>query len=120
MEIGQARGRSSARTFRQRWPPATPRAILSDPRILILDEATSSVDTETFERNIQEALERLTVGRTVIAIAHRLSTLRRADRLFVLEDGKASEMGTHEELLANPSSTYRRLYEMQLELSHAV
>ena len=65
-------------------------------------------------------LERLTVGRTVIAIAHRLSTLRRADRLFVLEDGKASEMGTHEELLANPASTYRRLYEMQLELSHAV
>jgi ATP-binding cassette subfamily B protein len=95
------------------------RAILNDPRILILDEATSSVDTET-ERNIQEALERLTAGRTVIAIAHRLSTLRRADRLFVLEDGKATEMGTHEELLANPASTYRRLYDMQLELAHAV
>jgi ATP-binding cassette subfamily B protein len=95
------------------------RAILNDPRILILDEATSSVDTET-ERNIQEALDRLTAGRTVIAIAHRLSTLRRADRLFVIEDGRVSEMGTHEELLADPASTYRRLYDMQLELAYAV
>ena len=91
------------------------RAVLHDPRILILDEATSSVDTET-ERQIQEALERLTHGRTVFAIAHRLSTLRRASRLFVIEHGRLAESGTHAELLANPDGIYRRLYEMQLQL----
>ena len=91
------------------------RAILHDPRILILDEATSSVDTET-EREIQEALERLIAGRTVFAIAHRLSTLRRASRLFVIEDGRLEEAGTHRELLARHDGTYRRLYELQLQL----
>jgi ATP-binding cassette subfamily B protein len=91
------------------------RAILHDPRILILDEATSSVDTET-EREIQEALERLIAGRTVFAIAHRLSTLRRASRLFVIEKGRLAESGTHRELLAAPHGIYRRLYEMQLQL----
>ena len=91
------------------------RAILHDPRILILDEATSSVDTET-EREIQVALERLIAGRTVFAIAHRLSTLRRASRLFVLEQGKLAESGTHRELLSIPDGIYRRLYEMQLQL----
>ncbi|MEW5915027.1 MAG: ABC transporter ATP-binding protein [Gemmatimonadota bacterium] len=91
------------------------RAILHNPRILILDEATSSVDTET-EREIQEALERLIAGRTVFAIAHRLSTLRRASRLFVLEDGKLAESGTHRELLGNTDGIYRRLYELQLQL----
>jgi ATP-binding cassette subfamily B protein len=91
------------------------RAILHDPRILILDEATSSVDTET-EREIQEALERLIAGRTVFAIAHRLSTLRRASRLFVIEDGRLAEAGTHRELLAIPDGIYRGLYEMQLQL----
>src|SRR5687767_6105264 len=91
------------------------RAILHDPRILILDEATSSVDTET-EREIQEALERLIAGRTVFAIAHRLSTLRRASRLFVIEEGRLAESGTHRELLARPDGIYRRLYEMQLQL----
>jgi len=91
------------------------RAILHDPRILILDEATSSVDTET-EREIQEALERLIAGRTVFAIAHRLSTLRKASRLFVIEDGGLAESGTHHELLAQPDGRYRRLYEMQLQL----
>jgi ATP-binding cassette subfamily B protein len=92
------------------------RAILHDPRILILDEATSSVDTET-EYKIQEALERLVAGRTVFAIAHRLSTLRRASRLFVVEDGKLEESGTHAELLAIPGGTYRKLYELQRQLT---
>ena len=91
------------------------RAILHDPRILILDEATSSVDTET-EREIQIALERLIAGRTVFAIAHRLSTLRRASRLFVIEEGRLAEAGTHRELLAVPDGIYRRLYELQLQL----
>jgi len=91
------------------------RAILHDPRILILDEATSSVDTET-ERQIQEALERLIQGRTVFAIAHRLSTLRRASRLFVIEKGRLAEAGTHRELLGKPNGIYRKLYEMQLQL----
>jgi ATP-binding cassette subfamily B protein len=91
------------------------RAILHDPRILILDEATSSVDTET-EREIQEAMERLIVGRTVFAIAHRLSTLRRASRLFVIDQGRLAESGTHRELLAHADGIYRRLYELQLQL----
>ena len=91
------------------------RAILHDPRILILDEATSSVDTET-EREIQQALERLVAGRTVFAIAHRLSTLRKASRLFVIEDGRLVEHGTHAELLAKTEGKYRRLYELQLQL----
>ena len=91
------------------------RAILKNPRILILDEATSSVDTET-ESNIQEALERLVRGRTVFAIAHRLSTLKYADRLVVLKDGKVDEIGTHEELLAK-DGTYAGLCQKQTELS---
>jgi ATP-binding cassette subfamily B protein len=91
------------------------RAILHDPRILILDEATSSVDTET-EHQIQEALDRLIAGRTVFAIAHRLSTLRKASRLFVISEGRLAESGTHRELLDKPDGIYRRLYEMQLQL----
>ena len=90
-----------------------------DPKLLILDEATSSVDTDT-ERKIQEALDRLTAGRTVIAIAHRLSTLHRADRIFVVEDGRITEQGTHRALLANPDSTYKRLYELQRDLAHGI
>jgi ATP-binding cassette subfamily B protein len=92
------------------------RAILHDPRILILDEATSSVDTET-EHQIQEALDRLIAGRTVFAIAHRLSTLRRASRLFVISQGRLAESGTHRELLGKTDGIYRRLYEMQLQLA---
>jgi ATP-binding cassette subfamily B protein len=91
------------------------RAILHNPRLLILDEATSSVDTET-EKKIQEALQRLVAGRTTFAIAHRLSTLSAADRLFVMDDGKLVEQGTHQELLAKPEGAYAKLHHTQLEL----
>ena len=87
------------------------RALLIDPRILILDEATASVDTET-EREIQKALDNLVRGRTTIAIAHRLSTLRKADRLVVMDKGLKVEEGTHEALMARRGA-YWRLYEAQ-------
>ncbi len=87
------------------------RAILADPKILILDEATSAVDTET-ELAIQKSLERLEKGRTVLSIAHRLSTLRNATHLIVLDDGRLTESGTHEELLAR-KGTYYKLSELQ-------
>ena len=88
------------------------RAILKNAPILILDEATSSVDTET-EMLIQEALERLMKGRTTVVIAHRLSTVRNADKIVVLEDKTIREMGTHEELMDLKDGLYRRLYNVQ-------
>jgi ATP-binding cassette subfamily B protein len=87
------------------------RALLIDPRILIMDEATSSVDSET-EKEIQKALDNLVQGRTTIAIAHRLSTLHRADRLVVLDRGVVVEEGSHDELMAREGAYYR-LYEAQ-------
>ena len=89
------------------------RAILRDPKILILDEATAAMDTET-ERRIQEAIERLTVGKTTIMIAHRLSTLRDADSLIVIENGRVAERGTQEELLEK-QGVYHKLYTLQEE-----
>lgn len=87
--------------------------MLKNPRILILDEATAAMDTQT-ERQIQAALDRLTENRTTIIIAHRLSTLRGADKLIVIENGKMPESGTALELLEK-KGVYYKLYKMQAE-----
>ncbi|HHX29071.1 MAG: ABC transporter ATP-binding protein [Bacillota bacterium] len=97
----------------QRQLLAFARAILADPRILILDEATSSVDPET-ERLIQQAMKALLAGRTSFIIAHRLSTVRAADRIMVIEDGKIAEEGTHDELV-EAQGKYASLYEAQFK-----
>jgi ATP-binding cassette subfamily B protein len=89
------------------------RAILKNPKILILDEATSAMDTKT-ERNIQKALGLLTKGRTTLMIAHRLSTLRDADRIVVIENGKMPEYGTHRELL-DKKGVYYNLHKLQAQ-----
>ena len=90
---------------------AIARAILKNAPILILDEATSALDMES-ELFVQAALANLMQGRTVFVIAHRLSTVRRATRIAVIEGGQITEMGTHDELMRN-SGTYQRLYNMQ-------
>jgi ATP-binding cassette subfamily B protein len=95
---------------------AIARAVLHDPRILILDEATSSVDVET-EKQIQAAIQRLIAGRTTFAIAHRLSTLKNADRLIVLKGGEITEIGTHDELLAKEDGEFRKLVDTYQEIS---
>ena len=94
------------------------RALLADPPILLMDEATSSVDTET-EVRIQGALERLVHGRTVVVIAHRLSTLRRAARLYALDGGRVVESGTHDQLM-RAGGYYRRLVQRQREALHVI
>jgi len=96
----------------QRQRVAIARAVLADPRILILDEATSSLDAEA-EALVQDALERLMTGRTTVVIAHRLSTVRAADRLVVLVDGRIVEEGTHERLVA-AGGVYAQLAARQL------
>ena len=88
------------------------RAILADPKILILDEATASVDTET-EKAIQNSIRYLVKGRTVLSIAHRLSTLRDADRLIVIENGRIVEEGTHDELYKLEDGIFHKLSELQ-------
>lgn len=107
------RGQSLSGGERQRVSIA--RALLVNPGILILDEATSALDAET-EKELQAALENLVEGRTTIAIAHRLSTLRRADRLIVMDNGAIVETGTHVELLQK-EGLYFRLHKAQQMLA---
>jgi ABC-type multidrug transport system fused ATPase/permease subunit len=97
----------------QRQRIAIARAILKDPAILILDEATSSLDSES-EQLVQDALENLMKGRTSFVIAHRLSSIRNADKIVVIDKGIVSESGTHNELMAH-NGLYRKLNEMQFE-----
>jgi ATP-binding cassette, subfamily B, bacterial MsbA len=95
----------------QRQRIAIARAILKDPPILILDEATSALDSQS-ERLVQEALANLMKGRTTLVIAHRLTTVRDAACILVIDGGEIRETGTHEELLRRPGGVYRRLYEL--------
>lgn len=101
----------------QRQRISIARAILKNPQILILDEATSALDTES-ERVVQEALDRLMVGRTSFVIAHRLSTIKNADKIMVLEKGKLVEQGTHDELMAK-DGLYAHLYKIQYRSKEA-
>ena len=103
--------RGSALSGGQKQRIAIARAILRDAPVLVLDEATSALDSES-ERAVQEALERLMVGRTTVCIAHRLSTVLKADRVVVMEDGRIVETGTHGELLLR-GGLYARLYQLQ-------
>jgi ATP-binding cassette subfamily B protein len=96
----------------ERQRVALARAFLADAPILILDEATSSLDSES-EALIQEAMQRLIVGRTAIVIAHRLSTVRMLDRILVFEQGRVVEEGTHDALVRRTEGTYKRLFERQ-------
>ena len=96
----------------QRQRIAIARAVLKNPRILILDEATSSLDSES-ERLVQDAIEKLMVGRTSIVIAHRLSTIRNADQILVIDNGQIVEKGTHDELIGLENGIYRNLSQLQ-------
>lgn len=98
----------------QRQRIAIARALLKNPKILILDEATSALDSES-EQLVQEALDKLMVGRTSLVIAHRLATVRKADHIFVLEKGQIVESGTHEELSNLEQGTYKKLSELQFQ-----
>lgn len=91
---------------------AISRAIVKNPSILLLDEATSALDAES-EKSVQEALDRVMVGRTTVVVAHRLSTVRNADVIAVIQDGKIVETGNHDELILNPNSAYASLVQLQ-------
>jgi ABC-type multidrug transport system fused ATPase/permease subunit len=98
----------------QKQRVAIARAILKDPSILILDEATSSLDAKS-ESLVQNALEKLMENRTTIVIAHRLSTIRKVDRILVIKDGQIAEAGTHLELNQRDNGIYRNLLELQMD-----
>jgi ATP-binding cassette subfamily B protein len=100
----------------QRQRIAIARAILKDPAILILDEATSSLDAQS-EVLVQQALEKLMEGRTTIVIAHRLSTIKKVNRIFVINDGRLAEMGSHAELTQVNNGIYSTLLKLQLHES---
>jgi ABC-type multidrug transport system fused ATPase/permease subunit len=100
----------------QRQRIAIARAVLKNPSILVLDEATSSLDSES-EHLVQEALDKLMIGRTSIVIAHRLSTIRNADKIVVLQNGLVQEIGSHQQLILNENGLYYKLSKMQFELS---
>jgi ABC-type multidrug transport system fused ATPase/permease subunit len=100
----------------QRQRIAIARAVLKNPSILILDEATSSLDSES-EHLVQEALDKLMKGRTSIVIAHRLATIRNADKIVVLQKGEIKESGTHQELMKVENGFYQKLSKMQFELN---
>jgi ATP-binding cassette subfamily B (MDR/TAP) protein 1 len=85
---------------------------VKNPSILLLDEATSALDAES-EKSVQEALDRVMVGRTTIVVAHRLSTIRNADVIAVVQGGRIMETGNHEEVMANPTSVYASLVQLQ-------
>jgi len=100
----------------QRQRIAIARAVLKNPSILVLDEATSSLDSES-EHLVQEALDKLMVGRTSIVIAHRLATIKNADKIVVLQNGKVQEIGSHDQLILNENGLYYKLCKMQFEIS---
>ena len=107
--------RASTLSAGERQLIALARAVVRDPKILVLDEATANIDPVT-EAFIQDAMEKVTQGRTVITIAHRLSTIRNADRIFVFHKGRLVESGTHLELFAK-NGLYTQLYRLQYQLN---